>query len=156
MVEGTAIGVVTDIDGNYNISIPQDAETLVFSFIGFENQIIEVGGRSVINVMMQTSDLRLDEVVVVGYGTMKRSDLSGASISVGEDKIKGSVITNIDQALQGRAAGVTSMATSGAPGGSVSIRYVDKVPSMPMPSRFMWSMALFCKAAAPAVLLGSG
>lgn len=122
VVEGTAIGVVTDIDGNYNISIPQDAETLVFSFIGFENQIIEVGGRSVINVMMQTSDLRLDEVVVVGYGTMKRSDLSGASISVGEDKIKGSVITNIDQALQGRAAGVTSMATSGAPGGSVSIR----------------------------------
>lgn len=122
VVEGTAIGVVTDIDGNYNISIPLEAETLVFSFIGFDNQNIEVGGRSVINVMMQASDLRLDEVVVVGYGTMKRSDLSGASVSVGEDKIKGSVITNIDQALQGRAAGVTSMATSGAPGGSVSIR----------------------------------
>ena len=74
VVEGTAIGVVTDIDGNYNISIPQDAETLVFSFIGFENQIIEVGGRSVIN---NDADFRLaaDEVVVVGYGTMKRSDL---------------------------------------------------------------------------------
>ena len=122
VVEGTTIGVVTDIDGNYNINFPEDAQALVFSFIGFDNQRIEVGERSVINVMMQSSDLRLDEVVVVGYGTMKRSDLSGASISVGEDKIRGSVITNIDQALQGRAAGVTAMTTSGAPGGAVSIR----------------------------------
>jgi TonB-linked SusC/RagA family outer membrane protein len=122
VVEGTTIGVVTDIDGNYNIGIPQDTEYLVFSFIGFDNQRVQVGDRSVINVTMKTSDLRIDEVVVVGYGTMKRSDLSGASVSVGEDKIRGSVITNIDQALQGRAAGVTSMATSGAPGGSVSIR----------------------------------
>jgi TonB-dependent SusC/RagA subfamily outer membrane receptor len=64
----------------------------------------------------------LDEVVVVGYGTMKKSDLSGASVSVGEDAIKGSVITNLDQSLQGRAAGVSAVSTSGAPGSSSSIR----------------------------------
>ena len=64
----------------------------------------------------------LDEVVVVGYGTMRKSDISGASVSVGEDAIRGSVITNLDQALQGRAAGVSSVMTSGAPGSSVSIR----------------------------------
>src|SRR5690625_7789564 len=64
----------------------------------------------------------LDEVVVVGYGTMKRSDLSGASVTVGEDQLKGTIVTNLDQALQGRAAGVTSVTTSGAPGSSVSVR----------------------------------
>ena len=64
----------------------------------------------------------LDEVVVVGYGTMKKSDISGASVSMGEDKIKGSIITNLDQSFQGRVAGVTSVATSGAPGSSTSIR----------------------------------
>src|SRR5690625_6868886 len=64
----------------------------------------------------------LDEVVVVGYGTMKRSDLSGASVTLGEDQLKGTIVTNLDQALQGRAAGVTSVMTSGAPGSSVSVR----------------------------------
>ncbi|GAO29140.1 SusC/RagA family TonB-linked outer membrane protein [Geofilum rubicundum] len=121
-VEGTTTGVVSDMDGNYNIVMPEGSDVLIFSFIGFKNQRVEVAGRSVIHVRMESSDLRLDEVVVVGYGTMKKSDLSGASVSVGEDQIKGSVITNIDQALQGRAAGVSSMATSGAPGASVSIR----------------------------------
>ena len=64
----------------------------------------------------------LEEVVVIGYGTMKKSDISGASVSLGESAIKSSIITNIDQALQGRAAGVTAVMTSGAPGSSVSIR----------------------------------
>jgi len=64
----------------------------------------------------------LDEVVAVGYGTMRKSDLSGASVTVGEDKLKGSIITNMDQALQGRVAGVTAVQTSGQPGSAVSIR----------------------------------
>lgn len=71
---------------------------------------------------MKEDSETLDEVVVVGYGTMKKSDLSGASVSVGEDAIKGSVITNLDQSLQGRAAGVSAVSTSGAPGSSSSIR----------------------------------
>ncbi len=73
------------------------------------------------NITLKEDSEMLDEVVVVGYGTMK-SDLSGASVSMSEDKIKGSIITNLDQSLQGRAAGVTAVSTSGAPGSSSSIR----------------------------------
>ena len=120
-VPGTTMGVITDIDGNYHIKL-NDGEKLHFSFIGYENQDIDPAGRSQINVQMQPESTELDDVVVVGYGTMKKSDLSGASVSVGEEAIKGSVITNLDQSLQGRAAGVTSVATSGAPGSSTSIR----------------------------------
>jgi len=122
VIEGTTSGVITDFDGNYNITLPEGQDVLIFSFIGFENQRVPVGTRSHINVTLESSVLSLDEVVVVGYGTMKKSEISSASVSVGEDKIKGSVITNLDQALQGRAAGVTSVMTSGAPGSSVSIR----------------------------------
>ena len=120
-VPGTTMGVITDIDGNYHIKL-NDGEKLHFSFIGYENQDIDPAGRSQINVQMQPESTELDDIVVVGYGTMKKSDLSGASVSVGEEAIKGSVITNLDQSLQGRAAGVTSVATSGAPGSSTSIR----------------------------------
>lgn len=122
VVENTTKGVVTDFDGNFSIRLNDDEETLVFSFIGFDTQNVPVGGRDHVNIIMESSFVGLDEVVVVGYGTMKKSEITSASISVGEEKIKGSVITNLDQALGGRAAGVTSMATSGAPGGAVSIR----------------------------------
>lgn len=123
LVKGTTNGTITDIDGNYSVSIPAGSSVLVFSSIGYKTQEITLSpGQTILNVMMSEDSELLDEVVVVGYGTMKKSDLSGASVSVGEEKIKGSVITNLDQALQGRAAGVTSMTTSGAPGSSVSIR----------------------------------
>ena len=81
-----------------------------------------MGNQSRINVLLQEDTEFLDEVVVVGYGTMKRSDLSGASVSMKEEDLKGSVITNLDQSLQGRAAGVSAVQTSGAPGSSSSIR----------------------------------
>ena len=94
----------------------------MFSSIGYATQEIEVGNQSTINVLLQEDTEFLDEVVVVGYGTMKRSDLSGASVSMKEEDLKGSVITNLDQSLQGRAAGVSAVQTSGAPGSSSSIR----------------------------------
>ncbi|NCC91339.1 MAG: SusC/RagA family TonB-linked outer membrane protein, partial [Spirochaetia bacterium] len=90
--------------------------------IGYQTLEVVVGNRNTLNLEMNEDTELLDEVVVVGYGTMRKSDISGASVTVGEDAIKGSVITNLDQALQGRAAGVTSVMTSGAPGSSVSIR----------------------------------
>jgi len=74
-----------------------------------------VSGKTKINVVMAEDTQFLDEVVVVGYGTMKKSDLSGASVSMKESDLKGSVITNLDQSLQGRAAGVSAVQTSGAP-----------------------------------------
>ena len=121
MEKGTQNGAVTDLDGNYVITVKPGA-TLVFSSIGYATQEIEVDNQSTINVLLQEDTEFLDEVVVVGYGTMKRSDLSGASVSMKEEDLKGSVITNLDQSLQGRAAGVSAVQTSGAPGSSSSIR----------------------------------
>ena len=121
MEKGTQNGVTTDLDGNYVITVKPGA-TLVFSSIGYATQEIAVGSQAVINVVLKEDTEFLDEVVVVGYGTMKKSDLAGASVSMKEDAIKGSIITNIDQSLQGRAAGVTAVQTSGAPGSSSSIR----------------------------------
>ena len=121
MEKGTNNGVITDLDGNYEITVKPGA-TLVFSSIGYAAQEIVVGNQSVINVLLKEDAEFLDEVVVVGYGTMKRSDLSGSSVSMKEEDLKGSIITNLDQSLQGRAAGVSAVQTSGAPGSSSSIR----------------------------------
>jgi len=122
-VKGTALGTATDVDGNFSLDIPTNRAVLVFKYIGFAIQEIPISGNtSGLKVVMKEDALFLDEVVVVGYGTMKKGDLSGSSVTVSEDKIKGSIITNIDQALQGRATGVTSVMTSGAPGSAVSIR----------------------------------
>ena len=121
MEKGTQNGAVTDLDGNYVITVKPGA-TLVFSSIGYATQEIAVGDQKVINILLKEDTEFLDEVVVVGYGTMKRSDLSGASVSMKEEDLKGSVITNLDQSLQGRAAGVSAVQTSGAPGSSSSIR----------------------------------
>ena len=121
MEKGTSNGAITDLDGNYVITVKPGA-TLVFSSIGDATQEIAVGSRTVINVLLKEDTEFLDEVVVVGYGTMKRSDLSGASVSMKEEDLKGSIISSLDQSLQGRAAGVSAVQTSGAPGSSSSIR----------------------------------
>ena len=119
--KGTSNGTVTDLDGNFTISVGKGA-TLVVSAIGYTTQEVPVGTTTRFAIRLEEDKLFLDEVVVVGYGTMKRSDLSGASVSMKEDDLKGSIITNLDQSLQGRAAGVSAVQTSGAPGSSSSIR----------------------------------
>ncbi len=119
--KGTQNGAITDLDGRYTLTVKPGA-TLVFSSIGYATQEIAVAGQSVINVLLKEDAEFLDEVVVVGYGVMKKSDLSGSSVSMKEEDLKGSIITNLDQSLQGRAAGVSAVQTSGAPGSSSSIR----------------------------------
>ena len=121
VIKGTSNGVATDFDGNFILNASQ-GQTLVISYIGYITKEIKIDAKANYNIFLEEDKKMLDEVVVVGYGTMKKSDVSGASVSLGEDAIKGSVITNLDQAFAGRAAGVTSMATSGAPGSSISIR----------------------------------
>ena len=121
MEKGTQNGVITDLDGNFENTVRPGA-TLVFSSIGYATQEVVVGSQRVINVLLKEDAEFLDEVVVVGYGTMKRSDLSGASVSMKEEDLKGSIISSLDQSLQGRAAGVSAVQTSGAPGSSSSIR----------------------------------
>ena len=119
--KGTSNGAVTDLDGNFTLSVNPGA-TLVVSSIGYTTQELPIGTQTRFAIVLTEDNQFLDEVVVVGYGTMKRSDLSGASVSMREEDLKGSIITNLDQSLQGRAAGVSAVQTSGAPGSSSSIR----------------------------------
>src|SRR5690606_29184305 len=109
------------INGNYSLNVPEGS-TLVFSFIGFETQRIEVGDRSVIDVALTEDMASLDEVVVVGYGTQKKSDLTGSVSSVSSDDLNAFPTTNVLQALTGRAAGVQVTQNTGEPGGSMSVR----------------------------------
>ena len=120
LVKGSSNGTITDFDGNFSIDAKVGA-TLEVSFIGYVTTSVKATAGGMQIVLKEDAKL-LDDVVVVGYGTMKKSDLSGASVSMGEKAIKGSVITSLDQSLQGRAAGVTAVTTSGAPGSSSSIR----------------------------------
>ncbi len=122
LIEGTTQGTISDVDGNFSLQVPEGKVILVFSFVGFEQQKLDVSNLTTVNVKMKTESEGLDEVVVVGYGTMKKSDLSGASVSLSADKLKAAGVANIDQALKGRAAGVTAVSTTGQPGGAVSIR----------------------------------
>lgn len=122
MEKGTSVGTATDFDGNFAIKVSKPDAVLVISYVGMETQEVALAGRTDITVTLKESGVSLDEVVVVGYGTMKKSDLAGASVSMSEADLKGSIITNLDQSLQGRAAGVQAVSTSGAPGSSSSIR----------------------------------
>ena len=116
------LGTVTDIDGNFTLSVPSGKKQLLVTYIGFTSQTVDTSGKNTFTIVLKEDNQTLNEVVVVGYGTMKKSDLAGATGSMDEKKMKGSIITNLDQSLGGRVAGVTSMATSGAPGSSTSIR----------------------------------
>lgn len=122
VVTGTNQGTMTDIAGKYSIEIPQGSKSLTFSFIGMEPQVINIGTLTQINVTMVESAIGLDEVVVIGYGTSKRSDLVGAVSSISTDKFVEQNISRLDQALQGRATGVQVTSTAGAPGGDVRVR----------------------------------
>lgn len=119
-VKGTDVSASTNQMGQYSLSTPRGS-TIVFSYVGMVPKEIMVTN-SVLNVELTFSENSLDEVVAIGYGTVKKSDVSGSSVTLSEEKLKGSVITNLDQALQGRAAGVATVSTSGAPGSSVSVR----------------------------------
>ncbi len=121
IVKGTNVSAATNFDGTYSIKTAPNA-VLVFSFIGYRSQEVPVGNKSQINVTLEEDVSSLKEVVVVGYGTMKRADLTGAVSTVTSAAVQQSVATTIDQVLQGRAAGVQIQSNSGAPGSSSSIR----------------------------------
>ena len=124
LVKGTNIGVSSDLDGSYQILIPDDINNpvLIFSFIGFDTQEIAVGNQTEIDVVMTDNLASLNEVVVIGYGSVKKSDLTGAVSSVKANEIQETPITSIDQGLVGRASGVMVTQTSGMPGAVASIR----------------------------------
>ena len=119
--QGTANGTASNIDGDYTLSAPADA-VLQFSFVGMLTLKEEVKGRSTIDVIMRFDAIGIEEVIAVGYGTMKKSDLTGSVMSVGSEQYDAQPLTKMDQALQGRAAGVQVTQTSGAPGSVMKIR----------------------------------
>jgi TonB-linked SusC/RagA family outer membrane protein len=119
--KGTANGTATNIDGEYTLSAPADV-VLQFSFVGMLTLNEEVNGRSSINVTMHPDAIGIDEVVAIGYGTMKKSDVTGSVMSVNSDAFEAQPIVRMDQALQGKAAGVQVTQTSGHPGAGYKIR----------------------------------
>lgn len=121
LVKGTTNGCSTDIDGNFVLNTSSDA-TLVVSYVGMKRQEVSVDGQTKLRIVMNSTDITLDDVVVIGYGTMKKSDLTGAVSTVAADQLKKTPAANLDQALQGRAAGVTVNSSSGQPGAAAEVR----------------------------------
>ena len=118
-VKGGTGGSVADLDGNFKLQVPKNA-TLVFSFIGYKTQELKAAAN--MKVVMKEDSHVMDEVVVVGYGTMKRSDITGSVVSVKADDMQQTSASTMDQMLQGRAAGMQLTSNSGAAGGSTSIQ----------------------------------
>jgi len=119
---GTQNGVITNIDGQYSISVKGATAVLQFSFVGMETKDIVVGNRSTIDVVLNDVTTDLDELIVVGYGTMRKSDVSGAISSVRSDALQNIITPDAAAALQGKASGVQVLTNSGAPGQGASIR----------------------------------
>jgi len=120
-VPGTSIGTATDLDGKYSISVPEGT-TLVFSFIGFESQKKAVGDQSIINITLAEDMSSLDEVVVIGYGTVNKSDLTGSVSSIKSEELLDRPSVNVGQALSGKLPGVEVYGNSGRPDGQIKIR----------------------------------
>jgi TonB-linked SusC/RagA family outer membrane protein len=124
LLKGTQTGGISDDSGKYSIEIPADQTdaVLVFSFLGFETKEIVVGNKTIIDVSLSTDDQELDEIVVIGYGSARRADLTGSVAQVNSDELNAFPTSNVIQSLNGRAPGVQVIQNNGAPGGGVSVR----------------------------------
>lgn len=121
IVKGTQNGTVTDIDGNYELLV-NEGDILMASFVGYKSRSVTVGQLSVIDFAMERDTETLEEVVVIGYGSIDKSSVTTAISSINQEKIKNVPVPGIDQAIQGRLAGVTINSNGGQPGGGVSVR----------------------------------
>ena len=121
MVKGTTIGTVTDVDGNFTLQIPSDVKTLQVSFVGMKTQEIPISGRSYFNVTLEEEAIGLEEVVAIGYGTVKKRDLTGAVQSIKSDEIVIAPRGNVMEAIQGRIAGLNISRSSGKAGADVNM-----------------------------------
>ncbi len=122
IVKGTTGGTVTDVNGKFSLTAPDEDAILVFSFIGYDNQEVSIKGRTTINITLQPNITSLDEVVVVGYGTQTKKELTSSVATVKGDDIKASGAVSFDNAMQGRVAGVQITQGSGQPGGALTVR----------------------------------
>lgn len=122
MVKGTTSGTTSDLEGNFVVTLPEGKNQLQISCVGYATQTVTVGKSKTLRVILFEDSKVMDEVVVVGYGEMKRSDLTGSVSSIGEKLIKQGVNTSLEQTMQGRIAGVQVTQNSGAPGGGISVQ----------------------------------
>lgn len=121
VVKGTTSGTVSDNDGNFSLNAAKGS-VLVFSFVGMNSQEIQIENQSEVDVVLEEESVGIEEVVAIGYGTMKKSDVTGAMVSISEEKIKSIPAIDPAMAMQGRAAGVQVMNNSHQPGGNVSVK----------------------------------
>lgn len=119
--KGTTNGTTTDFDGNYQVSVPDEAYILVFSYIGFKKQEVMIDGRSVINVQMSMDIGQLSEIVVIGYGSREKSDVTGAMATITPKDFNPGVISNPAELMQGRISGVQVTPSSGEPGAAINV-----------------------------------
>lgn len=122
LLKGTSTAAPTDIEGNYTLTAPTGTGTLVFSYIGFQPQEVPINNRSTINVTLAADASSLDEVVVIGYGTAKRQDITGAVTSMSAKELEKIPVSSVAEAMTGRMAGVQVTTTDGAPGSEIVIR----------------------------------
>jgi len=121
-LKGTSEGVNTDKNGNFEMKVSQANGTLVFTYVGFNAKEVNINGQSVVNVSLTPSDTKLQNVVIIGYGTVKKSDLTGSVSQVKAEQINAFPTTSLMQSLSGRASGVQVLQNTGAPGDGISIR----------------------------------
>lgn len=122
VVKGTTIGITTSSDGMFTLAVPVNATILVFSFVGMKTQEVPIGGKTTINVSLAEDAIGVDEVVVIGYGTQKKSDVTGAVAGYDANDIRERPVTRVDQALVGQMAGVQVKQTTGVPGKAFSVQ----------------------------------
>ena len=127
MIKGTTQGTAADADGKFSINVPNSEAVLVFSFVGYIRQEFQVGNQRVINVTLADDTRQLEEVVVIGYGTVRKSDLTGSVVSISSDKFRNLPQTGVTQILQGKAAGVNIISTSGAGNTNIRIRGITSL-----------------------------
>ncbi len=122
IVPGTSIGTATDANGQYTLDAPESADSLMFSYIGYATQTVAINGRSTINITLSPTTLKSSQVVVVGYGTQRKKDLTGSISQVSGSDIAKIPTTDVNNALQGKLAGVQVTPNSGQPGASATVR----------------------------------
>ncbi|AKD56700.1 SusC/RagA family TonB-linked outer membrane protein [Spirosoma radiotolerans] len=122
ILKGSQRGTVTDADGRYKLDVPDNGSTLVFSFVGYLSQEVRIGNQTAVDISLKADSKVLDEIVVIGYGTTKKSDLTGAVSGVKEAQLQERPAPSLNQALSGRMPGVQVNTNSGRPGGRTTIR----------------------------------
>jgi TonB-linked SusC/RagA family outer membrane protein len=122
VIKGSSAGTTTDTDGNYKLTVPNESAVLVFSFVGYTSQEVKIGNRTSLNIALAPDTRSLNEIVVIGYGEVKKSDLTGAVATIKGEQLLDKPVPNVSQALQGKIAGVEVSVNSNAPGAAAKVR----------------------------------